>query len=622
MKALLFVVFLLSGHWAGLACAQNFVGLRSNSPQPQLAAPLQWKAVPKAADNPSAAPALLSPEAVPGLINNNSAAALSTAFQDVTPRTVLPTSPTQNVWMRFTLAPTAATDSWYLRIPRVNPVRVTLFSLDAQGVWQAQAAGNLVAPAQWPLRTRTPTFELKTSTTAPKTYLLSYENFSVMAERPQLLSASEYMLGVFSVGSLIGVLTALFSLLFVLSIAAYVLAKNTVFLWLAAFVAAMLMNQLTLLGFAGWMFWPGSQHLNQNMPWAVSFMTLASGAALMAKASYAQDTHPWIYRMLFSLAVVSLLLGVATGFELDTLPRGLRNLWAGFVVVLSVAALMWMTLRGNRFNGWLLLGLVPMSLAGLYRVIHNLGGLTHVEFAQLPGLVGTAVGLSVLLSALAWRSRATLLSSRRDQAFADYDAETGLLLAEGAKSLLPRMLLRGNHLKSGSGVLLLRWLDEQKFAGLASIIQRRQILRKIGDLMRDAGRDIDSLIRHEDHDFLMLVEGPISRDALAAIASQIMAASLRGIPPPQTGGAVLPVNLHIAIWQETEVSTSANNVMALLYRRLNMMTATTQRRVQFIDSTAVDVAAESKYERDRRKQEVLDKIREIEGEPTQMDTLR
>ncbi len=615
MKAIFLALLLVASLWSQFAGAQTFDGLYADSPQPTLEAPLQWVAVPK----PSKTPGTSEQKLWPAVFLS---AAQAWAFQDVTTSTQLPTSPTQDVWMRFTLAPTATVGTWYLRIPRVNSTRVTLFAVDGQGAWTSVTAGNLVAPAQWPLRTRTPTFEIKTNTAGPRTYFISLENQSVMAERPQLLSPIEYSTGDFGAGALIGVLVGTFSLLAVLSVTAYALARNTVFLWLAAFVVSMLFSQLVLLGLAGWQLWPGSQHLNQNMPWATSFVALASGTWLMARASYARDTHPWLYRLLGGFALGSLLLAALTAVELEAVPRSAKNIWTGLAIVSVLGAMAWLTLRGNKFNGWLLLGLVPIGLPALSRVSYNIGWFAHIELAQLLGMLGSASGLLGLFATLFWRSRAQFYSSKRAQALADYDPETGLLLAERTKTRLPRLLLRGSRHTSGSGVILLRWLDAPRYAGLAASTQRSHILRQIGNVMRGASRDIDSLIRHDENHFLILVEGPISRDAMAASASQIMAAALRGTDPEQPAGAALAVNLHIAIWHETMGSTSANNVMALLSRRLNTMGHTTKRRVQFIDSTASDSTQDSKRERSRRKHDVLTKIRKIEGESTLTDLLR
>ena len=342
----------------------------------------------------------------------------------------------------------------------------------------------------------------------------------------------------------------------------------------------------------------------------------------MAKASYAQDTHPRLHQLLAVAATLSLVAAAGAAVAVDFVPRSAKNVWTGLVVVLVLGTTAWLTLRGNRSNGWLLLGLAPIALAALNRVVYNLGWLAHVEAAQIVGMFLSATGLLLLFLALVWRSRAQLLSGRRAQVFSDYDPETGLLLAEKAQTRLPRLLLRGSRLASGSGVMLLRWVDDAAYATLLSRGQRDQILQQIGKLMRGAARDIDSLIRHDENHFLILVEGPVSRDALADMASRIMAAALRGMDPAQATRTSPAVNLHIALWHATMGNTSANNVMALLKRRLNTMEKATPRRVQFIDSTAGDPSGSSAAERKRRKRALLDKITQIEGDTTKSGPLR
>ena len=615
MKAWWTAFVLAAATLGTFANAQSFDKLYDESAQPELAAPLQWVAIPKSGDLPADENPLGGPAA---FIDNPS----RWSFKNTTSSTLIPTSTTHDVWMHFTLAPTTTPQTWYLRFPRVNPVKVSLHARDLQGNWQTQSAGNLVAPAQWPMRTRAPTFEVKTSSTLPLTFFMSFENQSPMAERLQMLSAFEYIMGAYGVGAMLGLLMGAFSLLTVLCLMAFALAWNTVFLWLAVFVASMLFNQLVLLGFAGWQLWPQSQHFNQNMPWVSSFFAMAAGTWLMARSSYAQDTHRWIYRTLAAIASLSLSMAAVTAIDMKTIPFSGKTAWTCFVVLSVVGAMVWLTLRGNRFNGWLLLGLIPIGLAGLNRLAYDAGWLAQLEITQIIGLLASALGLLVLFLALVWRSRAALFFSGRTQALADYDIETGLLVAEKAKTRLPRLLLRGHRTDSGSGVILLRWVDAVRYAGLSAGAQRSQILRQIGNLMRDAGRDIDSLIRHDENHFLILVEGPISRDALSEMASQILAASLRGADQLPSASACPAVNLHIAIWQETVGTTTANNVMALLMRRLNMMGKTTPRRVQFIDSAVSDQALGTTFEQRRRKQDVLNKIRAIEAAPIQPVTLR
>ena len=612
MKAFFAVGLLMLACWGQQAQAQAFDRLYDNSLQPVLAEPLQWVSVPKASNvnELNASPAVF--------VNAPSA----WAFADVKPDLQLPTSPTQNVWMRFTLAPTETVDVWYLRLPKVTLNKISLFTRDAQGAWQVQSAGQHFAPAAWPLRARVPTFELKTSTAQAQTYFLCFEHPTRITERPQLLSTMEYITGAYGVGAMMGVLGGMFSLIAALCIAAYSLARNSHFLWLCGFVVILLLNQLTLLGFTGWQLWPHSQHLNQVMPWAVALASLATATWFVARTSYASDTHPALYRLLGGFAIVSLVLAAATVIQVDLIDRDLRNAWSAFMVTFVVGSLGWLVLRGNRLNSMLLLGMIPIGLAALSRVAYNWGWLAQVEYTQLVAMIGTAVGLVILFCALAWRNRSALLLSGRAQALADYDVETGMLLGHRTKIRLPLLLLRGSRTKLGAGVMMIRWVDSEKYTTIGTGSQRSQILRKISELLRAAARDIDSVIRHDESHFLILLEGPITRDALAAAASQIMTASLRASDPKLKAGATSPINLHIALWQETLGTTSSANVMTLLNRRLNMMRQTPQRRIQFIDSSVVSDFSESKGSKTRRQKELLDKIKAVEGEPTQSNTLR
>ena len=351
MKAFFAVWLLVLTCWGQLAQAQAFDRLYETSPQPVLAAPLQWVGVPKA-ENVSEFKAL------PAVFVN---APSAWAFADVKPNLQLPTSPTQDVWMRFTLSPTDEVKVWYLRMPKVTLNNISLFTRDAQGAWQIQTAGQHIAPATWPLRARVPTFELKTSTTEPQTFFIYFEHPTRIAERPQLLSAMEYITGAYAVGAMMGVLGGMFSLIAALCIAAYAIARNTHFLWLCGFVVILLFNQLTLLGFTGWQLWPHSQHLNQVMPWAVALASLATATWFVARTSYASDTHPALYRLLGGLAIVSLVLAVATAIQVDLVDRDFRNAWSALMVTFVLGGLGWLVLRGNRFNGMLLLGMVPTA---------------------------------------------------------------------------------------------------------------------------------------------------------------------------------------------------------------------------------------------------------------------
>ena len=467
--------------WASsLANAQTFNSLYANSPQIALTQPLEWVAVAKGT---MATPDLF--EAQPD----------GWRFQLYDASTVLPTSTQQEVWARFALPMTEPSQTWFVRIPRITVNRVSLFSRDLQGNWQSKSAGDAIAPAEWALRTRTPSFELHTSSSAAQTYYLRFENRNVIVERPMLISPIDYVDGASRVGILIGFLLGMMGLLSVLCLGGFVITGSALFLWFGGFAASLMVSQLVILGYGGWRLWPHNVHLNQVMGWASSCVALATGAWFCAKASYAKDSHIWIYRLLSALAIGSLMLALLAAFGVDVFSRDVRNIWAGIVVTLVIGSLAVMAMSGQPWNGLLLVGLVPIGLATMARLAYNLGWVSQIELAQTAGVFAAVLGLLWLMLALAWRSRASLLATALAAATEGFDAATGLTLERIARRRLPQLLLRASRLKLGCGVIMIGWADHAKIVAAASPQDSAALFAQIGHVLRKVARDIDTAAR-------------------------------------------------------------------------------------------------------------------------------
>jgi hypothetical protein len=163
----------------------------------------------------------------------------SAGFQPYTDDTILPTSDKQEVWASFALPATDNLQTWYIRLPGQAFFKVSLYARDAQGNWQAQFAGEAIAPAHWALRTRVPSFELQSHADVPQTYYLRFEHRRPITERPMLLTPIEYIDGASRVGVVIGLMWGMFSVLAVLCLAAFSMARNKVFLWFGAVVVTL-----------------------------------------------------------------------------------------------------------------------------------------------------------------------------------------------------------------------------------------------------------------------------------------------------------------------------------------------------------------------------------------------
>lgn len=585
--------------------AQEFDRLYGKGIQPVLSQPLQWVSAP-----PSAAPGL--PEAFarePG----------AWAFSTYTAKTVLPTTPERDAWLKFTLAATPTPQSWIVRIPRVTVRKVSLYALDGDGLLPVQTAGLNVAPAAWSRTTRSPSFEVLTGS-AEKTYFLRIENRTPMTERPELLSQSDFADGAARVGALIGLQMGTFGFLTLACIAAYALARNTVFLSLAIFVAAVLLYQLVGLGYGGWRLWPNSVHLNQATQWAAPLWALAAGCWFFAQASYAKDSHRRIYLVLLALATVSACLSVFMLVAVNPLPREFLNAWASGVVATLAMALVWLSWRGRRWNWWLAVGLLPLAGSAATRLIYNYGWLSHVEFAQSISALLTMLGLLLLFLVLAWRSRDALLSAERANALANSDPVSGLTHARVAKIRMQQMLLRADRLKLGCGVIMLRWNNVAKLMASQSTEQQDRLYKQFGQILSRLIRDIDTAAVLGDGHFMLLIEGPVNRSALSSLCTQIVSACIRASEKFDLPNAF---QLHMAIWQAGVVPNTPAEVIDALQTRLGQMAPGTKRAVQFVDSMTSETGPEQEEDIAQRRDELVAKINAIEATPgLHMPTIR
>ena len=582
------------------AQAQVFDRLYEDSVQPTLAQPLLWMSVPKGS--------VASPDALPGVEN----------FQPYRPDTTLPTSDKQEAWVRFALPATEIAQTWFIRVPRQTIAKVSFFFRDAQGNWRSESAGDSVAPAQWAVRTRVPSFELQTRSDAAQVYYLRFEHRIPITERPMLLSPIEYVDGASRVGVVIGLMGGMFGLLAMLSTAAFAITHNRVFAWFGLSVAALLFAQLVLIGYGGWRMWPHSAHLNQVMPWVSALIALAATAWFIAQATYARDSHPHIHRLLAVVAVGSLLLGCVMSVNPDLVPRILRNFWVATGALGMVAALFWMSLHGQIWNLLLLAGVAPTGLATLARLSYNVGWVVNVETAQTAGVFSAMLGSLWIFLVLAWRNREALLSHERIATLAAYDPVTGLMLPHIIDIRLPQMLLRAERLKPGCGVLMLRWLEHAQTQGVLNNDKRAASLAQIGAILRSASRDIDTVARHGADEFMMLVEGPVTRNALSDAATQILAASIRSSQPSNNA---FPVNVHIAIWHGGSGVQVAQAVIDLLKTRLQQMSSGTKRPVQFVDG-ANEAFVFSGKNGDWRKQDLITRINALETSQPEPSSVR
>ncbi|MES2688440.1 MAG: diguanylate cyclase, partial [Pseudomonadota bacterium] len=208
---------------------------------------------------------------------------------------------------------------------------------------------------------------------------------------------------------------------------------------------------------------------------------------------------------------------------------------------------------------------------------------------------------------LAWRSRAALFSNHRIAALANYDPASGLMLPRVVDNRLSQMLLRARRRRSECGIVLLRWLDQAPSPDELNDHKRSVALSRVGEILRRAARDMDTVVRYEENLFLMLIEGPVNREAVSEVSTKILADCIRLSDKLDEPNAF---NLHIAIWHGTPGEQTGQQVIDSLKTRLRRMTSGPRRYVQFIDPAGEPASLPP--EESIRREDLVAKINAIE----------
>ncbi len=526
------------------------------------------------------------------------------------PGMILPTSKQQDVWLRLQLPLQSRPQSWMLRIPRLTLEKATLYQATPSNptVWQQQSAGIEVPNSSWPMRTRDPVFEISTRSDQAQTFFIRLENALPITENIQLIHSSDFGNGANYAGTLNGLIIGVFTILTLVSAASAKINRNAHFGWFALFSFSMMIAQLNGSGYMIMRVWPDSVYLAKTMGWVLPFASLAALARFAISISHARDLSRAVFGSFWAVIAISFLMGASVLVFPETIPREPLNAIFATGMLTVLGGLMLIARRSQTWLWWLVISLIPVILSVLARLAYNLGWVAHMELALLAGVITASIGLLGIFAAMVFYQRQRMLATQLEDELETKDAATGLFNDRIARARLPQIILRSKRFEQTCGAILIRWLDFGEMMSHGSATDRGRIFAHLGSRLRRLARDIDTVARLDDDHFIYLLEGPVSREQLNALASHILTTCMREstLMPNKAG-----FQLHLALWVSSEVPAEATEVFELLKTRINLMRTGTQRRVQFVDSAQNTGSQETPLS--RNGQELVAKINAIEA---------
>ena len=432
------------------------------------------------------------------------------------------------LWIQFeAVAPPA--QQWYLEIGASIYDRAQLFYRNRAGAWVVQEAGTGLPISQWSLPGRVPTFALANDRAEPVRYWLRVEEDRADFSAPLTIfrddglqfqrERSQFLYGAyFGLAALIGLAALVNGIAF----------RDRAFLAFALYVALLIAGQLAHAGI-------GSQHVWHDWQfWNNTALALWPGAATAAAVWFVKVvTDPARLSRALDLAVWGVLAGLLAALALDMVVSSQVSMrlvlsFAGLSLVAIVTMVMWGWMDGKDPHLRLVaLGFLPVVLIALFPLARGFGLMPSNVLTRSGLIIAAALELPILYYALNMRLFARREGELRASALSRTDALTGLPHRQGLIERLDSSLAHARAQKQACALLGVRIANLDAIAEEFGKDAAEKALVLAASHLRRAIVGFDMAARVGEREFALLLEAPVTQQAVSSRAQQVVASGLR-----------------------------------------------------------------------------------------------
>jgi two-component system, sensor histidine kinase LadS len=454
-------------------------------------------------------------------------------------------------WFQFE-ATARPGEHWYLEINTAFYDHVEMFYRDRLGNWVVQQSGTMHAVSDWSVPGRLPTFALAFDDARPVRYWVRVQDDRADLSAPATLLREEALQQSREREQfLFGAYFGLAALVTLAALGNGLLYRDRGFL---AFGLYSLLLGAGQLGRSGVL----AQHLWPELPgWNGIALALWPGAATAAalwfvkvvtepvRLSRALDLGVW--------ALIAALLGsVAVDLAIVTRVSMVLVLVLTGLSLLAIAAMLVWGLLDNRdlHMRLLVVGFVPVLLMAIFPLSRGLGLVPSSTLTRYGLYFAAILELPILFYALHLRLMAKREATLRASALSRTDALTGLPHRLGLVQRLESSLAHARGQKQNCALLGVR------ISNLDAITQEfgkdaaDKALVIAASHLKRTSVDFDMAARVGDREYAVLMEAPVTPQAVSSRAQQVVASGLRqmeALPAALTlkfhvTAAVLPVS--------------------------------------------------------------------------------
>lgn len=460
--------------------------------------------------------------------------------QPVSAGQILPAGGGRTLWYQLKLGAVATPVRLVLEVPHPGLDSAELYRRAPQaggdGEWQLQRSGDLVPVMSWPLRHLHPAFELQLLPgESPPAYLRVAHNdpvnvYLTLSDARSFEERSEHW------HLLLGIYIGLVLLIVVMSGIHAVSWRDSIHLLYAGHVLVVALGQLSLSGLGGEYFWPASAWWNDRAPVALTLLGAALLHLLLRQLAVERDVPSWLSRFLLVMSALGAML--ALGFVVDghepffAFPS--PYYLASMVIYPGVAG--WYARRRPWVGLWVLAAMICLVGGSIFPLLRTLSLIPLSVATQYGEQTGAALEILLLLVALYFRSNERRDNQARVGALGRVDPLTGLASHRVMLRQLEQLILRQQRHPGAGAVLRIRVgnaIDIRQEYGMEAA---QGAVVHAGACITDVTQEGDTVARHRDGDFVLILRGNVTREQLTALGQRLIARGLTESPslPPRT----------------------------------------------------------------------------------------
>ena len=461
---------------------------------------------------------------------------------------VMATAGGSAVWYRLQFPQLQTSMPMVLALPHPGLDTADFYRLalhvDGSYTWAVQRSGDMRPVADWPIPNLYPAFHLALGPGEILTGYLRVTNIYPVSVNWTLWDNSSFHDHMKNWYLVLGIYTGLVFLMIVVSCIQGVSLREPIHFVYAGYVMVVAVAQLSLTGLGGEYFWPRLAWWNDR---SLSTLALASGVLLhlFFRRLLADRQLPGVSLWLLLMALLGglLVLGSLAPNRAPFL-RFFGPYYAlSLLTYLGVA--IWYVQRRPRVGWWIFAGVVCLSFGAIFPILRLFGLMPTTLATQYGAQAGAALQIPLLMAGLYFRSREKRATFVRIGAMTTVDPLTGVA---SHRVLLRRIdkLLERQKLHSGEGaVIRIQVSNLQAIRKEHGLETAETAVVQAGALLTGMAREGDTVARHRDGDFVLILHGRLSRSWLAELGQRLIARGLAECPS-LPAGTVLYLKLAVA----------------------------------------------------------------------------